>query len=108
MTEDHQPIDVARNARTVEWLKAELAGGLAGTFRAMWRGRSDAVTESLAGVIMLAYLLARRLGVSYSQLDNKLLGYLRTNIEEGHEIEEWYGDLSALAGHWHQRRGGLP
>lgn len=105
MTGDQQPIDVARNARTVEWLKAELAGGLAGVFRAMWSGRTDAVTESLAVIVMTAYLLARRLGVSFSQLDNKLMGYLRTNIEDEHEIERWYGDLSALSEHWQNRRG---
>lgn len=102
---DYQPIDVARNARIVEWLKAELAASLAGTYRAMWRGRTDAVTESLASVVMLSYLLASRLGVNYSQLDNQLLGTLRTNIEDDHQLEQWYGDLSALVDHWHDRHG---
>lgn len=86
---------IARNVRVVEWLKADLVASTAGVFRAMARGSEDKLVDALAGVVITCYVLARRLGIGFSLLDLRVEAKLRQNIEEGHEVERWYGDLSS-------------
>lgn len=88
--------DIARNIRLLEWLQAELVGAVAGVLKAAVKGGQEAVLDALAGVIMTTYLLARRLGLSYTRVDLRLVEKLRASLAEGHEVEQWYGDLSAL------------
>jgi len=64
--------------------------------KATVKGGQEAVLDALAGVIMTTYLLARRLGLSYTRVDLRLVEKLRASLVEGHEVEQWYGDLSAL------------
>jgi hypothetical protein len=45
---------------------------------------------------VVSYLLGKRVGVSFSTVDNKVKAQLTTNINDGHEVERWYGDLSEL------------
>lgn len=101
-----QSIDVAKNARTIDWLQAELAGSLAAIMKAMCVENEEAVGEALAGTVMLSYLLGRRLGLDYSYIDAKIMAHLHQNLKQPHEIETWYGDISALSGHWRGRRAG--
>ena len=93
-------VDVARNLRTIEWLKAELVGGVSALFRSLWKGGDEAILEALASVIIVCYLLTRRLGVHFVRLELKLESQLRRYVSEGHELEEWFGDLSALERYW--------
>lgn len=101
-----RPIDVAKNARTIDWLQAELAGSLAAIMKAMCAENEEAVGEALAGTVLLSYLLGRRLGLDYGYIDSKILAHLHQNLKQPHEIETWYGDISALSGHWRGRRTG--
>ena len=91
--------DLARDLRVVEYLKADLASGLAAVYRSMARGNDEAVGEALAALVVGAYLLARRVGISPSRLDLKVEHHLRAGMEEPHELEQWYGDFSALYRH---------
>jgi len=93
-TED---IDVVKNHRVIEWLKAELVSSVGGLFKAVIGGGEDLVTDCLARIITSTYLLGRRLGLSFSRMDYKVEQQLKASISSSHEIEEWYGDLSALA-----------
>lgn len=95
--------DLARAARTVEWLKAELLAGVASVARGQVRGREDEVAEGLGDVLLNTYLLARRMGVGFARLDLRVLHKLQVNIDEGHALEAWYSDLSALRDHLDSR-----
>ncbi|MEW6045128.1 MAG: MazG-like family protein [Bacillota bacterium] len=92
--------DLARNLRAIEHLKAELAAALAGLYRAMLRSSDEAVAEALAALVIGAYLLARRLGISPTRLDIKVENRVRATMEQGHEFEQWYGDFGALYKHF--------
>ncbi|HEY8498604.1 MAG TPA: MazG-like family protein [Limnochordales bacterium] len=92
--------DWARNLRAIEHLKAEMAAALANLYRAMLRASDEGMTEALAAVVIAAYLLARRLGVGPTRLEMKIETRLRAALTEGHELEEWYGDFSALYRHF--------
>lgn len=91
--------DIARNLKVVEWLKTELLGGVAELFRAMREAREEVIADQLANIVMTAYVLGRRLGIEFSQMDAKLRHKVRANAEEPHEFEEWYGDFSSLGKH---------
>lgn len=97
-------LDVARNAQTVEWLKAELVSAVAAVLHAFQRGREEQVADALAGVLLLTYLLGRRLGISPGRLEQRFAARVHAHLADGHELERWYGDLSALAAHLDGRR----
>lgn len=90
-------IDIARNAKTIEWLKAELIGGVSALFKAMLKNHEEAITDSLANIVVACYLLGKRMGITFSRLDIKIENKVAVNITKGHEIEQWYGDFTALS-----------
>jgi hypothetical protein len=95
---------IAQNARTVEWLKAEVVVGPGSVCRALLKGDPEGVLESLAGLVISCYLLGLRVGLDCTRLDNAILTKLDRNIREGHEMETWYGDLSQLRERFQGRR----
>lgn len=95
--------DIARNLKSVEWLKTELLTSVAALFRAMRESHDEVTLDQLANAIVSAYILGRRLGIDFSQLEMKLRHKVRANAEEPHDFEEWYGDFSALARHLNAR-----
>ena len=92
----NQGVDIARNIKVIEWLKTELVGTVSALFRAMLKNSQDAIEDALASMVVTIYVLARRLGVNFSQLDVRVESKVRNGIKEKHEIEDWYGDLTAL------------
>lgn len=105
MTERVESVDIAKSARMLEWLRAELVGNAAGVLRQMLTGNEAGTIDALAGSVIASYLLARRLGVPFAVLENQILARLQENVDSGHEAEEWYGDLSALADYFQKTRG---
>ncbi len=91
-----EEIDVVKNHRVIEWLKAEMVSAVGGLFKAIIAGGEDLVTDCLARIITSTYLLGRRLGLSFARIELKMEQNLKSSINASHEIEEWYGDLSAL------------
>lgn len=94
--ESSKGIDVAKNIRVIEWLKAEMVGSVASLLRSMVGGAEDLIADCLAGIIMTAYILGKRVGIAYIKIDQKVKEKVAAGIREGHQIEEWYGDLSSL------------
>jgi hypothetical protein len=89
-------LDIARNLRTIEWLKVELMGGLATLYKALISNNNERILDALANIIVGCYILGKRLGIPFSRLGTKIHNKIKVNIEQNHEIEEWYGDFSAL------------
>lgn len=92
-------MDVARKAKIIEWLKTEMIEEMAQLFRGLWEGRQAKIVDGLASLIVSSYLLARRMGVGYRELDETVLAKLKEHKRENHQLEEWYGDLSSLERH---------
>lgn len=97
-------IDVAKSIRVIEWLKAELVGSVASLLRSMVNGGGDAIADCLAGIMMIAYILGKRVGVAHTKVDQRLKEKVSAGIRDGHEIEEWYGDLTSLLGYLEGRK----
>ena len=96
--------EIVRKLRLIEGQKAELIGSLAGIFHALAKTGGQSLAEALGAVIINCYVLARRLGIDFSQLDEAVCEKLEQNIKHGSEIEKWYGDLSELKRYLRQKR----
>ncbi|CAI6064111.1 hypothetical protein COHCIP112018_02005 [Cohnella sp. JJ-181] len=103
MSSIDQNLDVAGRARSIEWLKSEVLDQVSRLFKAMWEGSTASITDSLSGLIASAYILGRRLGVSYRDLDKAVEDKLSRLKQEGHQLEDQYRDLSALEEHIRKR-----
>jgi hypothetical protein len=96
-------LDVATRARIIEWLKTELVDQVSRLFKGIWDGSTSRVTDSLAGLIASSYILGRRLGIPYRDLDQAIADKLALLKQEGHQLEDQYQDLTALSEHIRKR-----
>ena len=46
---------------------------------------------------------AKRLGISFSEIDYKIKEKIRIGIDQNHSVESWYGDFSNLKKHMENR-----
>lgn len=96
-------MDVANRVRMIEWLKTEVVDQTSRLFKAMWDGSTSRVIDGLAGLIASSYILGRRLGIPYRDLDNAIADKLAKLKHEGHQLEDQYRDLTDLSEHIRKR-----
>lgn len=93
-------MDITRNNRIIEMLKSELLSSVAHLFSKLADDYCDNIKETaldtLSNVIIISYLLSRRLGVDYSLLEKDISAKIRLGLVQEHETEKYFGDLSAL------------
>lgn len=94
--------DITRSLKIIEKLKAQLLSDVANLFSGMldygkqtYGDRGDI----LANIIILTYLLAKRLGIPYNTLDMKIRNKLKLGVLENTDEQEWFSDLTALLRH---------
>jgi hypothetical protein len=96
-------IDITRNIKIIEWLKSELLTDIANLYKILVNGVRqevyDTVSETLSNIILISYLLGKRLGVSYNAIEIKMEKKIRLGLIENHDVEKYYGDLSELFRH---------
>lgn len=105
---NNKNIDITKNIKLIEWLKSELLTALASLYELLVKGvknSQEAVLDILANIILLTYLLGKRLGVSFENIDAKIESKLKLGVVEEHNIEKWYGDLSDLMEYFKRTRG---
>lgn len=94
-------MDIIKNLRTIEWLKSEMLISIAKLYELLAVGEEDLKEETedlISNMILLSYILGRRLGLSYEDINSNLEDKIKLNLIEDHKIEKWYGDLSELLG----------
>ncbi|HZK00389.1 MAG TPA: MazG-like family protein [Tissierellaceae bacterium] len=99
---DNRDIDIVKNMKTVEWLKSELLTNIAYLHRIFVDSEENSkenIEDTISNIIMESYVLAKRLGIAYKDLDRTIEENIRLNLIEEHKIERWYGDLSNLLEH---------
>jgi hypothetical protein len=99
--------DIAKNIRLVEWLKSEILTSVAELFRLLVNGArasQDALADCLASLIVAAYLLGKRLGISFTAIDSKIESKIRLGMIEEHDVEKHYGDLTSLSEYYKARK----
>ena len=99
----NREIDITRNIKIIEWLKSELLADIAALFKVLVNGMKeevhDAVADTLSNIILICYLLGRRLGINYNAIEIKIRNKVKLGLIENTDIEKHYGDLSELAKH---------
>ena len=98
--------DVTKNVKIIEWMKKELILSVGDVFDLIFKGvkpLDEALQDTLANIIMITYLLAKRLGISFSEIDYKIMEKIRIGIDQNHSVESWYGDFSNLKKHMENR-----
>lgn len=101
-------IDITRNIKIIEWLKSELLTDIANLYKILVNGMKEEVheviSETLSNIILICYLLGRRLGISYTAIEIKMHNKIKLGLVENHDVEKYYGDLSELAKHLNSSR----
>lgn len=95
-------VDVTKNIKMIEWLKSELLTAIALLFETLVMGirnSQEKILDILANLILITYLLGRRLGITFERIDDKVKDKAKLGRIEEHDIEKWYGDLSELIKH---------
>ncbi len=96
-------IDITRNIKIIEWLKSELLTDIAGLFKILVNGVKeevhDTVSDRLSNLILISYLLGKRLGISYNAIEIKIENKIKLGLIENHDVEKHYGDLTELSKH---------
>ncbi len=87
---------IAKNIKVMEWLKAEIVEQVGRLFKGLFHGKESYIIDSMVSLFIAIYVLARRVGIPFHKIDKAILEKLHNHQQEGHEIEEWYGDLSVL------------
>ncbi|SHH79914.1 MazG-like family protein [Sporanaerobacter acetigenes] len=104
---DGKDIDIMKNVKIVEWLKCELLSSVAGLFQLLQSGiknTKEDMLDLISNIILLTYLLGKRLGLSYESIDLKVEDKIKLGLIEEHQVEKWYGDLSELHEYYNTRR----
>lgn len=99
--------DIAKNVRLIDWLKSELLTSVADLFKLLSsgiKGSQEAIADCIASIILAAYLLGKRLGIQFEQIDRKLEGKIRLGIIEEYAVEKDFADLSELSSYTKEGR----
>ena len=103
----NRDLSIARNIRVIEWLKSELLEAVSQLFKSFINNQEELLLLSLARVKLTVYLLGKRAGINFTRVDEQLEIMVQQQLASGHEVEEWYGDLSLLKQHLASQKKGL-
>ena len=90
-------MNISTNLKAIDMIKGEILSEIAHLYRTLADydeiGDYESVTNEIATVIAMDYILARRLGIGYASIDKKISGI---GEENGHELEIEFSDMSEL------------
>lgn len=93
-------MNISSNLRAIDTIKGEILSEVAKLFRTLADydelGEYENVSNGIATIIAMDYILARRLGLTYAGIDSKISELLTIGEENGHELEVEFADMSDL------------
>jgi len=96
-------IDITKNIRIIERLKSEMLAEIANLFRTLVNGVTyevnDVLADTLSNIILISYLLGRRLGISYNAIEMKMRNKIRLGLVESIDNDRGGSDLMELSKH---------
>lgn len=95
-----QTLKLSTNLRAVDNLKSEILSEVAGLYRELADYDSPEIYErilnSAATIIAMDYILARRIGLEFQDVDRKIEELTAIAEENNHELEIAFSDMSEL------------
>ncbi|GAA0745606.1 MazG-like family protein [Clostridium oceanicum] len=104
---DRNDFNIMRNIKVIEELKADLICIIGDFFKLLTKGTNvahDAILQCISGAIIILYLLAEKLGYSYTSVDDDIKKKLKLGIVEEDNIEKEEKSLSRLYSHIKERK----
>jgi len=98
---------IAKQRKVVDELKTEMMERLAAIFRGLHEADDEVVAEQMAAMLLLQYVLARRLGIPFHRLEAAMLQQIRIHKQMGHPLEADFGDWSVLEEYLSSKRSGI-
>lgn len=93
-------MNISTNLKAIDMIKGEILSEIATLYKTLADydevGDYECVTNEIATVIAMDYILARRLGVGFETVDKKIAELLTIGEENGHELEIQFSDMSEL------------
>lgn len=93
-------MNISTNLKAIDMIKSEILSEIAKLYQTLADydeiGEYDSVTNQIATIIAMDYILARRLGVTFAGIDKKISDLLSIGEENGHELEVEFSDMSEL------------
>ncbi len=103
-------LDITRNIRIIEWLKSQMLADVSSLFSLLVNGFKEEVhehvSETLANLIIISYVLGKRLGTTYTAIQMKIDNKIKLGVIENTDIEKYYSDLSELSKHFNKEKEG--
>jgi len=99
-----QESDILHKLRLIEGLKADLLTEVGKLYQAMAHNKREAIGDALAQLIISAFVLGRRLGIEYPEMEEIVNTRLGHNIKQETEAERWFGDMSEYRRYLRQKR----
>ena len=87
-------INIAKSIRALEWLKAEMLDSLAALYKNLIKSGTEGIADNIARLIVCCFLLAKRLGLSFGQVEQQVYHKVKVMVEEGNTLEDWQGDIT--------------
>lgn len=104
MHDSQKDLDIAKNIKLIEWMRTELLDNVSGLFRGFQQGSEVLLRDCLVNIVILCYLLAKRLGLRYSQFDDLIVNRIKDNEIPAQNTDVWQTDLAILEQHFDQRK----
>jgi hypothetical protein len=101
-----EDFNIMSDIKVIEDLKAQLLCIIGEFFKLLTRGSNvaqEAILDCISGAIIILYVLADRLGYSYSAVDESMKKKLKIGIIEEDLIEKQGKNLSRLNTHLKER-----
>jgi len=99
-----QESDIVKTMRLIEGLKADLIKNLGDLYKAMAQNSEATIKESLARLIIHGYVLGKRLGIEFADLDETIKHKLNEYSKNNDALENRFGDFSKLKRFLEQKR----
>ena len=76
--------DITKNIKIMEWMKTELILSIGDLFNLIFKGikpLDETLQDTLANIIMITYLLGKRLGLGFNEIDYKIKEKIKSEVE---------------------------
>jgi hypothetical protein len=89
-------VNVVKNVKTIELIKAEIITAIGDLFKAMVKNNEAGILNALSNLILGCYFLGKRLGIPFAKLDEEIQERLAAPELQTVDLENWFGDVTSL------------
>ena len=102
-----QTLNLSANLRAVDNIKSEILSEVSRLYQVLSDSDNAEIYEralqSIATIVAMDYILARRIGLGFEAVDQKISELTAIAEENNHELEVAFCDMSELRGHLRKR-----